>query len=119
METMRKTGRVFTRIALAAAMTAATFAVATPAQAHPTVSGPHCDAGAGFWSCLIGISGAVPPIDIKWFVNGQHRPAFDDRTHISGGCGLNERLGLRVRVTDASGVPVEKSRSVFCGPIIP
>jgi len=116
---MRKTGRVFTRIALAAAMTAATVAVATPAQAHPTVNGPHCDAGAGFYSCIIGISGAVQPIDIKWFVNGRHQPAFDDSSHISGNCGIGSSFGLRVRVTDASNVPVERSRSVHCPIIIP
>jgi hypothetical protein len=116
---MRKKARVFTRVALVAAMAAATFGIAAPAQAHPTVSGPHCDAGATFFSCVIGISGAVPPIDIRWFINGREQHAFEDSTHISGRCGINERFELRVRVTDGSGVPVEKGRPVFCGKVIP
>jgi hypothetical protein len=116
---MKRPVRVLTRLAVAAALTFGAVGVAAPAEAHPTVSGPHCDAGAGHYTCLIGVSGSVGTVHIAWYINGRHQPAFDDRNWISGNCGVGSSFGLKVKVTDASNVPVEKSRSVHCPAQIP
>jgi hypothetical protein len=117
---MKRPVRVLTRLAVAAALTFGAVAVAAaPAQAHPTVSGPHCDAGAGHYTCIIGVTGSVGTVRIAWYVNGRHQPAADNRNWISGNCGIGSSFGLKVRVTDASNVPVEKSRSVQCPTHIP
>ena len=111
--------RVILRTAAAMALIIGSVALASPAQAHPTVSGPHCDVGAGFVGCVIGVSGAVPPVDVDWFINGIHIRECDNRYHCSGTCVIGTRVGIKVVVTDASRVPVTASTSKFCGPIIP
>jgi hypothetical protein len=110
---MKRPVRVLTRLAVAA------VGVAAPAEAHPTVDGPHCDAGAGHYICGIGVSGAAGTVHVAWYINGRHQPGFDDSYRISGYCGIGSSFGLKVRVTDASNVPVEKSRSVRCPEQIP
>jgi hypothetical protein len=102
------------RAAVALVAVSATLAAATPAEAHPTVTGPHCEAGSGYFSCSIGISGATPPVDILWYINGRHAPQFDDRQWADGNCPIGSRVGVKVVVTDASHVAVSKGKSVFC-----
>lgn len=111
---MIRRARAVRRAAVVLAAFAATLAVAVPAEAHPTVSGPHCDAGNGYFSCVIGITGSVPPVDIRWYINGRHVPRFDDQGQANGSYPIGKYVGVKAVVTDATGVPVPKSRTVFC-----
>lgn len=111
---MTRTARAVRRATVTLAAGAATLAVAAPAWAHPTVTGPHCDSGNGYFSCIIGITGAVPPVHIRWYINGRHAPEFDDRGWADGGCPIGKYVGVKAVVADASGVPVSKSGTVKC-----
>lgn len=111
---MTRRVRAVQRAAVALAAVAAVVALAAPAEAHPTVSGPHCDSGNGHFSCIIGITGSVSPVDIRWYINGRHVPRFDDRGQVDGSCPIGSRVGVKAVVTDATGVPVPKSRTVLC-----
>ncbi|MDQ3773441.1 MAG: hypothetical protein M3461_03220 [Pseudomonadota bacterium] len=116
MNRRNRTGRraAVARAAMALAAVSATLAVSPPAEAHPTVSGPHCESGDGYFSCIITITGSVPPVDIRWYINGRHAPQFDDRRWVDGGCPIGSRVGVKVVVTDATGVPVSKGKAVLC-----
>ncbi len=111
---MIRKARAVRRATVVLAAVAATLAVAAPAEAHPTVTGPHCDSGNGYFSCVIGITGPVPPVDIRWYINSRHAPKFDDRRWADGSCPIGGRVGVKAVVTDASGIPVSKGRSVLC-----
>jgi len=117
---MNRTARAMLRKAAPVALAmAALLAVPSPAQAHPTVSGPHCDAGAGEITCLIGISGQQPPVDIRWYFNGVHFGEYDNLDWASASCPIGSRVSVAAVVTDASGVPVRKAISKRCPRDIP
>jgi len=112
---MSRTVRAVLRVVAPLAFAVAVLPVAAaPAQAHPDVSGPTCDAGGGHIQCVIGISGAVNPIDIRWYFNGVHFGQYEDQRFARAGCPIGSRVSVKVVVTDASGVPVTKSTSKLC-----
>lgn len=111
--------RAIFRMAVAATVAVGAALVASPAQAHPVISGPNCDVGRGFVGCIISVSAEVPPLDIAWFINGVRITSCNDQFHCSGTCTIGTRVGIKVTVTDASNVPVSRAISKFCGTIIP
>jgi hypothetical protein len=111
---MNRRNRAGRRAAVALAAVLAPLEVAAPAEAHPAVSGPHCDAGNGRFICTIGTTGSVPPVDIRWYIDGRHALEFDDRRSAHGSCPIGSYVGVEAVVTDATGVPVPKSRTVPC-----
>ncbi len=102
------------RIGAALALTIGMLAVASPAQAHPTVNPPRCETGAGHITCTVSFSGAIPPVDIKWYFDGVHFANCDDRIWCSAGCPIGTRVSVKVVVTDASNVAVTKGANPVC-----
>jgi len=77
---------------------------ATPAHAAPTVSQVDCESGASRFICLITVSGATGPVQIRWVYEGAPISAWNDRKLASGGCGGNfTNYQVGVTVTDATG----------------
>lgn len=81
---------------------AASVALAPPANAvtHVDVT---CESGGSQYFCLASHDG-VAPVAVRWFVNGSHVPALDNRAFTGRrACARGTVVDVRVVVTDATG----------------
>lgn len=114
MRTNLVRGKVTIRLLAALAVPVAALTAATPAGAQQAAPTPRllCEGGGGQWDCHL-----LYAVPISWWINGRHATAFDMRSHASGRCGTNERVGVKVYFyTDRLG---ELGRSVLCPPDLP
>lgn len=93
-------------------------ALASPASAAPHISTLACDIGAGQVYCLVYYNNAVPPVTIRWTINGVPIPAANDNRELYGTCSLNKSTTVGVTVTDPTG-SAHVSHTQKCGPVIP
>ncbi len=75
------------------------------ANAAPFVQ-MQCSSNATFSiDCWFVYGGTLGPITVKWFIDGNHVPAFNNKTVISFICFSD--TGVRVEVTDNFGTGVD------------
>jgi hypothetical protein len=115
---MNRTIRQGVRALAAAGLTAATLAVAAPAQAHPIIDGLSCDSGNAMMLCDVSFRGTVGPVQIQWFVNQAHRPGFDGQSSVRFNCSVGATLSIKVVVTDLAG-SASKTIGRRCNRIFP
>ncbi|GII84715.1 hypothetical protein Ssi03_27050 [Sphaerisporangium siamense] len=74
----------------------------------------YCEPLARRFLCDVSYSGGVAPIAIRWYVNGNNVPAFNDRAYVSIGCQPTFAYDIRAVVSDATGASVEYHTSPIC-----
>ncbi|WP_412539006.1 hypothetical protein R8Z50_24530 [Longispora sp. K20-0274] len=102
-------------IALAAATVAAfgaTLVAAAPAQASTGIL--DCES----WSSTIWCSVSGPATTVKWTVNGNYAPAYDNKYSISFSC-LRGYSNTVKAVKTYNGVPSTETRSIVCSALPP
>lgn len=102
-------GLLMSPTALASAAT--TGSTATMAL---TLNGGECERLARRFLCSVSYSGAVAPVTIRWYVNGGHVPAYDNRSFVGIGCQPNVTYDIRAVISDATGASVEYRTSPVC-----
>jgi hypothetical protein len=102
----------------AAVMATAGVLTAPTATAAPDITWVQCSHnGSGAVCYLYGFQ-AASPYTITWYVNGFHRPVYDNQTGAGELCpqpGVGT-VGFRAVVTDSTGED-EEYRTVDCGSI--
>ncbi|HEX4812370.1 MAG TPA: hypothetical protein VFV66_06420 [Nonomuraea sp.] len=123
---MRKSYKIAVPAVLAAGLLTFPAALASPASAAPatsarsasamalTLDGGSCERLARRFLCSVSFSGAVAPVAIRWFLNGGHVPAFDDRSLVGIGCQPGFSYDIRAVISDATGASVEFRTSAVC-----
>lgn len=101
---MSRSLKAIGRVTVTMALAAGTFAAAPPAQAAgPLTVDLTCEGvGRSRVACWYVLSGGTAPFDTRWYYNGNHYPAYDDRVHTSWPCtpgGVNQ---FTVAVVDAT-----------------
>ncbi|MFB4280433.1 MULTISPECIES: hypothetical protein [unclassified Nonomuraea] len=79
-----------------------------------TLTGGGCEALARRFLCQVAFSGAVAPVSIRWFLDGNRVPSFDDRTFVGIGCQPPFRYDIRSVISDATGASVEFRTLATC-----
>ncbi|HLT10429.1 MAG TPA: hypothetical protein VK028_06440, partial [Micromonosporaceae bacterium] len=79
-----------------------------------TLQNLACESTYSTYYCDVAFRGGLPPIQIRWVVNGAARPTFDNNNSISGPCTVGRPVSVRVTVSDATGASFSTSRSVYC-----
>ncbi|MDX3107314.1 hypothetical protein ACIBO5_44520 [Nonomuraea angiospora] len=92
---------------------------AGPARATATVMALTLDEGsceplARRFLCSVSYSGAIAPVAIRWFVDGGHVPAYDNRSFVGIGCQPTVRYDIRAVISDATGASVEYRTTPVC-----
>jgi hypothetical protein len=100
---VKRLSRVGLGVLAATALTTATLAVGSPAQAHPVITNVNCESGGGQFLCDLAVAGSFGPLQIRWVINNQARPALNDQTSIQGTCTIGRHYSVRVTVTDIVG----------------
>ncbi|MGN9845492.1 hypothetical protein ACTMTI_45965 [Nonomuraea sp. H19] len=79
-----------------------------------TLDGGSCEPLSRRFLCSVAFSGAAAPIAVRWFVNGNHVPAYDNRSFVGIGCQPTFRYDIRAVISDATGASVEFRTSAVC-----
>lgn len=79
-----------------------------------TLDGGSCERLARRFLCSVAFSGATAPATIRWFVNGNHVTAFDDRSFVGIGCQPTFGYDIRAVISDATGASVEFRTFAIC-----
>ncbi|MFI6290823.1 hypothetical protein ACIBEJ_04520 [Nonomuraea sp. NPDC050790] len=120
---MRKSYKIALPAVMAAALLTAPAALTSPASASATQSASAmaltldyagCEAIARRFLCEVDYSGAVAPVAIRWSVNGNHIPSFDNRSFVGIGCQPTFRYDIRAVVSDGSGASVQFHTTPIC-----
>ncbi|MBB5084655.1 hypothetical protein [Nonomuraea endophytica] len=120
---MRKSYKIALPALLAAGLLTAPGALTSAASASTTQSASamaltldsgSCEAIARRFLCEVSFSGATAPVAIRWFVNGNHIPAFDNRSFVGIGCQPTFRYDIRAVVSDGSGASVQFHTTPTC-----
>jgi hypothetical protein len=102
------------RAGIVAALLVFCSALVTPAaSAQPTNVSVACTSSSGQYFCWVNYSGAQNPTTIRWYSNGTHISAFDNRTFLLQTCTLSAFYTVRAVVTDVQG-SAEDSYSFTC-----
>lgn len=99
--------------ALPASASATTSSSASSAAAL-TLTGGSCEGLARRFLCSVAFTGAVAPVSVRWFVDGFHVPAYDNRTFVGIGCQPTFRYDIRAVISDSTGASVEFRSSPVC-----
>src|SRR5689334_6587343 len=78
----------------------------TTATSSIIVSG-ECERLARRFLCSVSYSGAVPPVTIRWYVNGGYFPAYDGKSFVSIGYQPNSTYDIRAVISDATGASAD------------
>jgi hypothetical protein len=115
---MFKTRTLTSVLAGSALAVAAAVGTAAPASAHPEITRLACDVGAGQVFCIVFHTGTATPRTTRWTVNGAPIIGADDQDSMGTTCRLNEKVSIRVTITDQFG---SDSLGIVrkCGAIIP
>ncbi|SEG95940.1 hypothetical protein SAMN05444920_109207 [Nonomuraea solani] len=110
MRTFIRTGLVAVPLALGLALSAlstapaSASATATAAAADPlTFEFGDCDRIPALLWCYIAYKGGTPPVTVRWYKDGVHKPQFDDKKTMRIGCRVGKDTVIEVVVTDATG----------------
>ncbi|MFI6740677.1 hypothetical protein ACIBI9_47810 [Nonomuraea sp. NPDC050451] len=95
------------------ASASSTAAARTTAMAL-TLDGGSCEPLARRFLCSVSYSGAVAPVAVRWYVNGGHIPAYDNRSFVGIGCQPTARYDIRAVISDATGASVEYHTTPVC-----
>lgn len=87
---------------------------AAAASAALTLTGGSCEGLARRFLCSVAFSGAVAPVSVRWFVDGSHVPAYDNRTFVGIGCQPTFRYDIRAVISDGTGASVEFRSNPVC-----
>ncbi|WP_188194802.1 hypothetical protein [Nonomuraea sp. SYSU D8015] len=114
---------IMASVLLAAGLLTVPGVLASPASAGPagpaammalTLDGGSCERLARRFLCEVSYSGAVAPVTIRWFVNGNHVPAYDNRSFVGIGCQPGSSYDIRAVISDATGASVEFRSGGIC-----
>ncbi|WP_157253616.1 hypothetical protein [Nonomuraea typhae] len=99
-----------------AALSASASAVSSGSAAAMalTLDGGSCEALARRFLCEVSFSGGVAPTSVRWFVNNNHIPSFDNKRFVAIGCQPTFSYAIRAVVSDAAGASVEFRTSAIC-----
>ncbi|MEV4896775.1 hypothetical protein AB0K48_46195 [Nonomuraea sp. NPDC055795] len=101
--------------ALTSAASAASASTTQSASAMAlTLDSAGCEAIARRFLCEVDFSGAVAPVAIRWFVNGNAIPSFDNRSFVGIGCQPTFRYDIRAVISDGSGASVQFHTTPTC-----
>ncbi|MFI6502943.1 hypothetical protein [Nonomuraea typhae] len=106
-------GLLMSPAALSAPASAAVRSGSAAAMAL-TLDGGSCEALARRFLCEVAFSGGVAPTSVRWFVNGNRIPSFDDRRFVTVGCQPTFAYAIRAVVSDAAGASVEFRTTGIC-----
>ncbi|MFI0421046.1 hypothetical protein [Spongiactinospora sp. 9N601] len=93
---------------------AASAATTTTSAFALTLTGGSCEPFARRFLCSVASSGGVAPIATRWFVNGNHIAAYDNRSFVGIGCQPTFGYTIRAVISDATGASVEYNTSQTC-----
>ncbi|MFI6395890.1 hypothetical protein ACIBHY_36920 [Nonomuraea sp. NPDC050547] len=79
-----------------------------------TLDSAGCEAIARRFLCEVHFSGAVAPVAIRWFVNGNAIPSFDNRSFVGIGCQPTFRYDIRAVISDGTGASVQFHTTPTC-----
>jgi hypothetical protein len=99
----------------ASAATAQSAATAGSASALSlTLVSGECERLARRFLCSVSTSGGVAPLATRWFVNGNHIAAYDNRSFVGIGCQPTFTYDIRAVISDATGASVEFRTTPTC-----